>query len=51
MPPLYTSFKLRCCRNAFSTVTSGRSAGNRAHFVLTISALAGPFATSKEMSN
>ena len=51
IPPLYTSLSARCCRNAFSTVTSGRNAGKRRVLARTISALAGPFATSKEMSN
>ena len=51
IPPLYTSLSARCCKNALSTVTSGRSAGKRRVLARTISALAGPFATSKEMSN
>mmetsp|Transcript_24556 Transcript_24556/g.61161 ORF Transcript_24556/g.61161 Transcript_24556/m.61161 type:complete len:322 (+) Transcript_24556:767-1732(+) len=51
MPPVYTSLSARCCRNALSTVVRGRSAGNRRMFARTISADAGPLATSKEMSN
>ena len=51
MPPVYTSLSARCCRNALSTVVSGRSAGNRRMFARTISADAGPLATSNEMSN
>eukprot|EP00982_Pelagococcus_subviridis_P012222 31155-Pelagococcus_subviridis.AAC.6 len=51
IPPVYTSFNARCCKNAFSTVVNGLKAGKRRMFILTISALAGPFATSNEMSN
>ena len=51
MPPVYTSLSARCCRNALSTVVSGRSAGNRRMLARTISADAGPLATSNEMSN
>ena len=50
-PPVYTSLSALCCRNAFRTVTRGLSAGNLRVFARTISADAGPFATSKETSN
>ena len=45
-----TSFSWRCCRNIFSTNTSGFMGGSARISLDTMSAASGPLATSKLMS-